>query len=114
MFIIIYGVLGDNDDGSLSIDGPFFYRSESDFSEAEILARELASSKTKNQYIPWVFELKEDETISQAMMRVRDGWFQKFKERTMETYNTIQKDQVNSTCPFHDVHLENFLVHYLK
>jgi hypothetical protein len=114
MFIIIYGVLGDDDDGSLSIDGPFFYRSEPDFNEAEILARELASTKSKNQYIPWVFELKEGETIPEALMGVRDGWFQKFKQRTMETYNTIQKDQVNSTCPFNDISIKSFLAYNLK
>jgi len=113
MFIIIYGVLGDDEDGELSISGPFYHIREPDFSKAEILARELASTKTKNQIIPWVFEIKEGETISNAMIRVRDGWFAKFKNRTMETYKTIQKDQVNSTCPFVDVKKDNFLAHYL-
>jgi len=114
MFAIIYGILGDDDDGELFIDGPFFHKCHSDFSEAEILARELASAKTKNQIIPWVFEMKEGETIPQAMQRVRDGWFNKFKKRTMETYKTIQKDQTTSSCPFVDVSIDRFLVNYLK
>lgn len=113
MFIIIYGILGDDDNGDLSISGPFYYARDQGLPEAEIQARKLASTKTKNQIIPWVFELKENETIPQAMIRVRDGWFSKFKSRTMETYQTIQKDQVNSTCPFTDIIKDNFLIHYL-
>lgn len=113
MFMIVYGILGDDDDGELFINGPYFHMCEADFDKAEILARELASTKTKNQIIPWVFELKENETIYLGMERIRSGWFQKFKVRTMETYQTIQKDQINSTCPFNDVYIKNFLAHYL-
>ena len=113
MHIIIYGTLDDNDD-NLSIDGPFFYMSERDFARAEILARELANSKSKNQCIPWVFELRENETVAQAMVRFRNGWFKKFKARTMETHKTIQKDQSSSTCPFSDVDVEKLLTQYLQ
>jgi len=114
MFAIVYGILGDDDNGELFIDGPYFHQSESNFDRAEILARELASTKTKNQIIPWVFELKKDETVPQAMIRIQDGWFQKFKVRTMETYQTIQKDQFNATCPFNEVCFDNFMTYYLK
>jgi len=114
MYIIIYGILGDDDDNNLSIEGPFFHASSNDFTNSEILARELASTKTKNQIIPWVFELRDKETISQAMERVDNSWFQKFKNRTLETYKTIQKDQMNSTCPFSEVTLNKFLTHYLR
>jgi len=113
MFVIVYGILGDDDSGDLSINGPFFHAHESDFPTAEILARDLANTKTKNQIIPWVFELRDKETIAEAMIRVEDGWYKKFKARTMETYNTIQKDHVNSTCPFVDVVPDNFLTYYL-
>jgi len=82
---------------------------EQNFDKAEILARELGSAKAKNQVIPWVFELKENETIPMAMIRIQDGLFQKFKNRTMETYQTIQKDQFNATCPFNEVDFEKFL-----
>jgi len=107
MFIIVYGVLSDDgDDDKLLISGPFFHISESDFAEAEILARKLADQKTKNQIIPWVIELKENESVSDAMIRIEGGWFKKFKSRTMETHSTIQKDFVNSTCPFVDVEFD--------
>lgn len=109
MHLIIYGILGDDDDGNLFIEGPFFHNCDHELSAAEIQAKELANTKTKNQIIPWVFEAEAGETISQIMSRVQAGWFQRFKERTMETYQTVQKDQTNSTCPFVDVHLENFL-----
>lgn len=107
MFAVLYGILGDNDDGSLFIDGPYFHRCDNDFETTETMARELAGTKTKNQIMPWVFELEKDETIAGAIIRVRDGWFQKFKNRTMETYQTIQKDQMSSTCPFLDVSMND-------
>lgn len=113
MYIIVYGVL-DDDDNDLSIDGPFFYMSEQNFERAEILAKELANTKSKNQCIPWVFKLKENETIMDAMIRFRDGWFRKFKTRTKETHNTIQKDQNNFTCPFNDVNTDKLLARYLQ
>lgn len=109
MFIIVYGILGEDDNDELFIDGPYFHQSEQNFDKAEILARELASSKTKNQIMPWVFELNENETIPSAMIRIEDGWFKKFKNRTMETYQTIQKDQINATCPFNDINFQKFI-----
>ena len=109
MYLVIYGVLGDDDDGRLFIEGPFFHKSENELSAAEIQAKELANTKTKNQIIPWVFETETGETIAQTMLRVKMGWFQRFKDRTMETYQTVQKDQTNSTCPFIDIQLENFM-----
>ena len=109
MFVIIYGVLGEDDNDELFIDGPFYYSSDVDHDKAEILARELAGTKTKNQIIPWVFETEENELIPDLMIRVQDGWFSKFKRRTMETYQTIQKDQENATCPFVDVEFDKFL-----
>jgi hypothetical protein len=109
MFAIIYGILGEDKSDNLFIDGPFFYKSHHDHDTAEILARELAATKTKNQIIPWVFESEsEDELIPDLMIRVRDGWFNRFKQRTMETYQTIQKDQENATCPFVDVEFTKF------
>lgn len=108
MFAIIYGILGENKD-ELFIDGPFFHQSHYDHNAIEILARELATTKTKNQIIPWVFETKDNELIPDLMIRIRDGWFDKFKQRTVKTYETIRKDQQNANCPFVDIKFEKFL-----
>jgi len=109
MFAVIYGVLGDDDSGNLSIDGPFFHKCDNDLVAAEIQAKELANVKTKNQIIPWVFKIEEGESIADAMARIKIGWFQRFKNRTMETFKTVQKDQTNSTCPFVDLDIDRFI-----
>ena len=36
MFVIIYGILGDDECGELFIDGPYFHSCECDFDKAEI------------------------------------------------------------------------------
>lgn len=112
MFAIIYGII--KEDEELTIDGPFYHKCDPDFDRSEILAKELAKSKTKHQIIPWVIELNEGETIPEAMIRVEDGWYKKFKKRTLQTYSTIQKDQFNSSCPFCDVDVDDFKKIYLK
>lgn len=114
MFAVIYGILGDDSDGELFIDGPFYYACHEEFPKAEILARELASTKTKNQIIPWVFEVRKNETIAHLMERTRDGWYKRFKSKTIETFRTMQKDQTNSTCPFNDICINQYLENYLN
>lgn len=112
MYVIIYGVLKEAD-GELSIDGPIYHGYNENLDDAEIQARELANTKTKNQIIPWTFELQDNETIPELMMRVQSGWFQRFRSRTMETYETIQRDQEKSTCPFVDVSIEKFVKNHV-
>jgi hypothetical protein len=111
MHAIIYGILGEGDNGEIFIDGPYFHDCCENESDAEIQAKELAASKTKNQIMPWVFEINQGERIPDVMVRVRDGWFSRFKDRTMETHRTITRDHETSTCPFANVDVEKFIQH---
>lgn len=113
MFLVVYGVLGEYANGDLFIDGPFFHACDSDHDNAEILAKELGATKTKNQIMPWVFDLKDGESIGDAMIRIEKTWFTRFKQRTMETAKTIQRDIDISTCPFSEINLGQFLNNYL-
>ena len=107
MYAIVYGVIGDNDNGEPFVDGPFFHMCCADFDEAENHAKELGSSKTKNQAIPWIIETQKDEVMGITMARARDSWFKRFRLKTLETAQTIQRDQDTSTCPFADANFES-------
>lgn len=109
MHVILYGVIEETDD-VLSIEGPFFHLCESNLKEAEKSARKLSSESKSKQYIPWIFKLEENERIPELIIRIRDGWFNRFKNETSRTHEIITKDLISSTCPFIDVDLNELLI----
>lgn len=109
MFIIIYCVIGEDKNGDLHVSGPYFYEYGDNFEDLEHKAKILSSQKSKNQIIPWIFKLEDSETISDAMIRIKDTWFKKFKCKIIETHQTVQRNQINISCPFINIKLDDVL-----
>ena len=104
MHIVIYSIIVE-DGNNIDITGPYFYGAHHNQQHAEALAKEVTNSRSKDVIISRIMARQGSETVPDIMMRARDTWFPKFRERTMNTVHVINRDVDAALCPFQEIKL---------
>ena len=106
MFVIIYVIITEEKNGEVGIDGPFYCNYADTKDGADVIAREVANSKSKDVIIPRVIRRQPGESIPEVMKKAKTVWFPKFRNRTISTCEIMKREQDVALCPFQKVDMD--------